>query len=146
MDKILCGSAYFFNKFEDYKAPDIDEIVLVDEGNGYEYMRQISSNGHCTFNIVRRPKEELIGYVLNNPKVPSMVINRFLIPEFNREFGITIGDLYQLRPLVDSLDEYHVYLKTIYEAYIENGSFTLIDSQLERAYEVYKAAREEKED
>ena len=145
-DKFLCGSTYFFQNFEDFKGKDIDEIILVDEGNGYNYVKHVTTGNLCKFYIVRRPKAELISYVLDNEKVPGMVINRFLIPEFAAEFGITITDLKKLKPLLEKLDDKHKYLETIYNAYITNKTFELTEEQLNEAYQVYKEARKGSED
>lgn len=39
------------------------------------------------------------------------------------------------------LDERHRYEKTIYNAYIENGSFYLTDEQRRKAYDEYASVR-----
>jgi hypothetical protein len=42
-----------------------------------------------------------------------------------------------LQPLVDKMDEKHMYLKTIYDFYITNNEFTLSEQQLNEAYKIY---------
>jgi len=140
---LLIGSTYFFGKFESFKSKDRDYLRLKDKGNGYEYIRQITTGDTCYFDVVIRPKEELIQYALEN-KVTAMQVGKFLIPEFNERFRITIDDLKQLKPLVDHLDKKHEYERIIYDAYIANGKFGLTEEQLQAAYEVYTTARENK--
>ena len=70
-----------------------------------------------------------------------MSVIKFLTPEFNEAIGFTIKDLPKVKPLIDKLDEKHLYAKIIYEAYLENGSFTLTQEQRDKAYEEYKRLR-----
>ena len=144
MDKFTVGSRAFFSGMDGYNPKDYDTLYLVDQGNGYKYIKQVSSAGSCQFFMVRNAKEVLIDYALNNS--PSMAINKFLVPGLVNELGITIDDLRQLQPMVDKLDAKHRYLRTIYEAYLANGSFTLTDEQRADAFEVYRAARQDKTD
>ena len=65
----------------------------------------------------------------------------FLIPEFNKQISFTIEDLPKIKPLIDNLDEKHKYEEIIYNAYIENKSFTLTEEQRDAAYRRYKEAR-----
>lgn len=139
MNKVLCGSTYFFKDLPNFKSKDIDEIILVDKGNGFNYLYQISTGTHCLFYIVRRNKEELIQFDLEYS--PGMVLNRYLIPEFCKEFNITISDLIKLKPLVDKLDSKHLYLESIYNSYLENNKFELTKEQLEQSYKIYKHGR-----
>lgn len=139
---ILIGSTYFFKDYEDFHSKDKDYINIVDEGINFQWVRQISMGYKCTFDIVRHTKEELIEYALNNPG-PAMQVGKFLIPEFNQEFGITVDDIKQLKPLIDNLDDKHKYEEIIYNAYIENNDFTLTDEQRQAAYDSYKESRPE---
>lgn len=77
-----------------------------------------------------------------NRNVP-MEIGKFLCPEFIKFKGLTINDLKLLRPLVDNLDDMHLYEKVIYDAYIHNGNFVLNEYQLNEAYKIYKQYRYE---
>jgi hypothetical protein len=70
-----------------------------------------------------------------------MVVGKFLIPEFCQEIGFTINDLPRMQPLIDSLDEKHLYEKIIYEAYLQNGDFYLTQEQRDAAYISYKETR-----
>ena len=70
-----------------------------------------------------------------------MVVGKFLIPEFNKKIGFTIDDLPKIKPLIDRLDEKHIYEKIIYESYLENNSFTLTEDQRLKAYKKYKETR-----
>ena len=139
--QILAGSCRFFNGIEGFEPKDRDYIRLQMTGNGYDYIRQISTGRTCYFDVVVRPKEEMIAYALSG-NGPAMQAGKFLVPEFADYIGLTIEDLRQLKPLVDSLDGRHAYEKVIYDAYLANGSFTLTDDQLAQAYESYRKARQ----
>ena len=71
----------------------------------------------------------------------SLVVGKFLIPEFCVEIGFTIKDLPKLKPLIDTLDEAHLYEQVIYESYLKNGDFYLTQEQRDLAYTKYKEAR-----
>ncbi len=135
---ILIGSRYFFSEYPDYHSHDIDKIELQDT-NDYKYVRIIRGQGKDYFFFKRKPKEEMIQDALKQEL--AMVVGKFLVPEFCQEIGFTIEDLPRLQPLIDRLDEKHLYEKIIYEAYLSNGSFTLTQEQRDQAYEEYKRLR-----
>lgn len=135
---ILMGSNYFFRCYKDFKPHDIDYIDVV-ETNEFKEKRVIRGQGKDYFYLKRKPKEQLIQDALKSEL--SMVVGKFLIPEFNEKIGFTIDDLPKVKPLIDKLDEKHAYEKIIYEAYLENGSFALTEEQRLKAYEKYKEAR-----
>lgn len=135
---ILMGSNYFFKDYKDFKSHDIDYIDII-ETNEFKEKRIIRGQGKDYFYLKRKPKEQLIQDALKSEL--SMVVGKFLIPEFNKKIGFTIEDLPKIKPLVDKLDEKHIYEKIIYESYLENKSFTLTDEQRLKAYEKYKEAR-----
>ena len=132
------GSNYFFHQYSDFKSTDIDKIELVDT-NEFKEKRIIRGQGKDYFYLKRKPKEQLIQDALKS-NLP-MVVGKFLIPEFNKQISFTIEDLPRLQPLIDKLDEKHKYEEIIYNAYIENKSFTLTEEQRDAAYRCYKEAR-----
>lgn len=71
----------------------------------------------------------------------AITLGKFLVPEFNKEIGFTISHLKQLKPLVDKLDNKHLYEKVIYDSYILNNDFYLTEDQLMQAYNEYKKYR-----
>lgn len=141
MGKIICGSTYFFSCFSDFNPKDIDEIQIVKSSKRFRFTQQTTGNKKCLFKVVKRPKGELLKYTLSNPKVPPMAVGKFLIPEFNQKFKITIEDLKSLQPLFEKLDIKHQYEKVIFESYLYNNGFFLTDIQLKKAYESYCEAR-----
>jgi hypothetical protein len=70
-----------------------------------------------------------------------MAVCKFLVPEFCEEIEFKLSDLLKLQPLIDTLDPKHMYLKDIFESYLENGAFVLTDDQRLKAYSSYKEAR-----
>lgn len=133
------GSQYFFSCYPDFNSKDIDYIEIV-ETNEFQYMRQITGQGKCLFQLKKCPsKEGYIDWALKSNI--GMVVGKFLIPEFCETIGVGINDLPTLNPLIDKLDDKHKYEEIIYNSYIENGSFTLTDKQRDKAYESYKQSR-----
>ena len=138
MSLILIGSTYFFKSYPDFKPHDVDYIDIIDT-NDFAEKRTIRGQGKDYILLRNKPKQQLIADARKS-KLP-MVVGKFLIPEFNNKIGFTIEDLPQLQPLVDRLDEKHLYEKIIYEAYLVNGSFTLTNAQRDAAYESYRETR-----
>jgi hypothetical protein len=71
----------------------------------------------------------------------ALVVGKFLVPEFCEEIGFTVEQLPLLKPLIDRLDSKHLYEQVIYNAYLENGDFTLTQEQRDNAYKSYKMTR-----
>ena len=134
------GSRYFFERYEDFQSHDIDKIQIEDTDE-YDYIRVLRGQGKDYFYIKRKPKEEMTQDALKQ-ELP-MVVGKFLIPQFNKAIDFTIEDLPRLKPLIDKLDDKHLYEKIIYESYLENNSFTLTDEQRLKAYNEYKKYREQ---
>lgn len=139
----LMGSTYFFSSYKDFKSKDTDYWELIDPKGFFKYVRRLTTVGqpmieYFSFNK-NVTKEDHILEALNN-SLP-LVVGKFLIPEFCQEIGLNIQDLPRLKPLIDNLDEKHLYEKVIYEAYLENGDFYLTNTQRDQAYEIYKKAR-----
>lgn len=136
---MIVGSNYFFSGIKGFKPKDIDVLIL-EESNEYKYLYQHHCPGKCIFKVnSSNTKDDLIEFhkKLNDP----ITIGKFLIPEFNNYFGITIEDIKELKFIFDKLDKKHLYQKKIYDYYIENGSFTLTDNQLNECYNLYKLYR-----
>lgn len=142
MSKILMGSQYFFSCYNDFHSKDIDEIEII-ETTEFNYVRQLTGCGRCLFQLKKQSKkQDYIDYALQSSL--GMVVGKFLIPEFCLEIGMEVNDLIQLRPLIDILDEKHMYEKIIYDSYITNQAFTLTNEQRDKAYKNYKQSRGER--
>ena len=135
---ILMGSNYFFSQYKDFKPIDIDKIDIVDTSD-FKEKRIIRGQGKDYIFLKRKPKEQLIQDALNSNL--AMVVGKFLIPEFNKQIGFTIEDLPKVQPLIDRLDDKHLYEKIIYDAYLENKEFILTQEQRDAAYTSYKESR-----
>lgn len=143
MARILIGSKYFFSCYEDFQPHDTDELEII-ETNEFKQMRQIKDfrSNKCIFLMKKHNNiQEYIDWALCSEI--GMVIGKFLVPEFNAAIGFSVEDLRQLSPLLDRLDEKHIYEKIIYDAYLENGAFVLTPKQRLAAYESYKQTRQE---
>ena len=143
--RITTGSRAFFSGMEGFQPKDKDIVVMVEPQDvQFQWMRQTSNGSTDIFEIVRRPKAELIAHAVEKAK--PMAIARFLTPAFAEEIGLQVDDLAALKPMRDALDKKHEYLGIIYDAYVKNGSLTLTDEQRQSAFENYKAIRAEKKE
>lgn len=132
---MLVGSKAFFENIKGFNSKDTDILELVDNPTDFKYLRQFRFKDKCVFQWRNMPVDEFIDaeLLMNVP----MSICKFLCPEFIKLKGVTIEHLKRLRPLVDNMDEKHMYLKTIYDFYIANNDFTLTEQQLNDAYKMY---------
>jgi hypothetical protein len=132
---MLVGSNVFFKNIEGFNSKDTDILELVDNPTDFKYLRQFRFIDKCVFQWRNMPVDEFIDaeLLMNVP----MSVCKFLCPEFIKLKGLTIEQLKRLQPLVDKMDEKHMYLKTIYDFYIANNDFTLTEQQLNDAYKMY---------
>lgn len=144
MKTILTGSQAFFSGVAGFAAKDKDVLIPVnpEDARGFQWMRQTSNGSMCRLEVVMRPKEELLAHAVEVSQ--SLALGKFLTPAFAEAIGLGVNELSLLQPLRDNLDAKHAYQGIIYDAYIENGAFTLTDAQRQQAYEVYTAARKTK--
>ena len=135
------GSSYFFDRYDDYKLKDNDELHIVDE---FIFPNRVCMNmklfdGNDIFIFKNTDKQEYINDVYESGV--NMKVGKFLIPEFNKYINFTIDDLKSLQPIFDNMDEKHTYERVIFESYLKNGDFFLTDEQRMEAYTEYKRSR-----
>ena len=135
------GSSYFFDRYDDYKLKDNDELHIVDE---FILPNKVCMNmrlfdGNDIFIFKNTDKQEYINDVYESGV--NMKVGKFLIPEFNKYINFTIDDLKSLQPIFDNMDEKHTYERVIFESYLKNGDFFLTDEQRREAYKEYKRSR-----
>ena len=136
---MLVGSNAFFKDIEGFTSKDVDILEFVDNPTDFKNVRQFKFPHKCVFQWRKMPIDELIDITLfrNFP----MEIGKFLVPEFIKEFKLSIDDLKRLKPIIAKLDDKHKYEEVIYNAYIENNDFVLTDEQRQKAYSVYNKYR-----
>ena len=136
---MLVGSNVFFKDIEGFTSKDIDILEFVDNPTDFKNVRQFKFPNKCVFQWRKMPIDELIDITLfhNFP----MEIGKFLVPEFIKEFKLSIDDLKRLEPIISKLDDKHKYEEVIYNAYIENNDFVLTDEQIQKAYSMYNKYR-----
>ena len=135
------GSSYFFDRYDDYKIKDNDELHIVDE---FIFPNRVCMNmklfdGNDIFIFKNTDKQEYINDVYESGV--NMKVGKFLIPEFNKYINFTIDDLKSLQPIFDNMDKKHTYERVIFESYLKNGDFFLTDEQRREAYKEYKRSR-----
>lgn len=136
---MLVGSNVFFKDIEGFTSKDIDILEFVNNPTDFKNVRQFKFPHKCVFQWRKMPIDELIDITLfrNFP----MEIGKFLVPEFIKEFKLSIDDLKRLEPIIAKLDDKHKYEEVIYNAYLENNDFVLTDEQRQEAYRVYTKYR-----
>lgn len=132
---MLVGSNVFFKDIEGFTSKDIDILEFVDDPTDFKNVRQFKFPNKCVFQWRKMPIDELIDMTVSR-NFP-MEIGKFLVPEFIKEFKLSIDDLKRLEPIIAKLDDKHKYEEVIYNSYIKNNAFYLTDKQLKNAYEIY---------
>lgn len=140
LKRYIVGSKYFFDKYPDYESKDTDYLIIEDPPfMPYKHMMVIRGQGTDEFRYKPKSADEFIDYTLEL-NVP-MVIGKFLVKEFCEDFGITIDHIKKLKPLVDQMDDKHLYVQYIYNVFMNNNRFDLTDEERDEAYKLYKEAK-----
>lgn len=137
---MLVGSNVFFKDIDGFNSKDVDILELIDNPIGFKNNRWIKFPHKDVFQWRRMPIKEFIEITLSN-NIP-LEIGKFLVPEFIKEFNLSINDLKKLQPLIENLDDKHKYESVIYYSYLQNNDFYLTDEQLMEAYKIYIKYRE----
>lgn len=132
---MLVGSNAFFKDIEGFTSKDTDILEFVDNPTDFKNVRQFKFPDKCVFQWRKMSINELIDITLSR-NFP-MEIGKFLVPEFIKEFKLSIDDLKRLESIIAKLDDKHKYEEVIYNSYIKNNDFTLTEDQLNEAYKIY---------
>ena len=122
---MLVGSNVFFKDIDGFNSKDVDILELIDNPIGFKNNRWIKFPHKDVFQWRRMPIKEFIEITLSN-NIP-LEIGKFLVPEFIKEFNLSINDLKKLQPLIENLDDKHKYESVIYYSYLQNNDFYLTD-------------------
>jgi len=136
----IIGSMAFFSGMEGFIPKDIDELNIMDEFPfKFNSMHLNKFHEKDVFFFRNMDKN---GFIQDAKKSKlSMVVGKFIVPEFANYIGLTIKDLKDLKELFDNIDEKHSYEKIIYDAYLENNGFFLNEEQKKNAFNKYKETR-----
>jgi hypothetical protein len=140
--RIEIGSQAFFSGYEDYVSHDKDYIEFQDEPKLFKTFMNARGKGVDIFFYKTMSKEEFIKYELEHCKKLPMAAGKFLVPELCEYMNITIDDLKLFEEAFKNIDDRHTYEQIIYEAYLENNSFTLTNEQRDDAYKKYKECKD----
>lgn len=138
--KFLVGSRAFFGCIDGFKSANRNMLELVDNP-AFKAGKEQNDRVTCVFKYTREPARQMIERAVKSGN--PLQAGKFLVPEVAHAIGATIEDIKLLEPLIEQLAQKHNWQKIIYEAYIENHSFTLTQDQLQQAYESYCANREQ---
>ncbi len=139
MKQILVGSRAFFSGMKGFKSKYRDFLILVEKPQGFNWRREQSVRGICTFEYKLGTPAEMVAKTLEVGD--PLLIGKFLVPEVADVLGATVEDILPLETLLPKLDNKHQYEAVIFNAIKDNGSFTLTDEQLKDAYNSYQNAR-----
>ena len=131
----IIGSRAFFTGMEGYVPKDYDELNIMDRFPFKGNVLNMKMNGKDVFFFRDLDKEGFIKDTLECG-VP-MRVGKFLVPEFAEYLDMTMDDLERLSPVIENIDEKHLYEKVIYDAYLKNGEFKLTEEQRVAAYKEY---------
>ena len=144
MKQILVGSRAFFSGMKGFQSKDRDYLILVEQPQGFNWRREQSVRGICTFQYKLGTPAEMVSKTLEVGD--PLLIGKFLVPEVADVLGATIDDILPLETLLPKLDDKHQYEAVIFNAIKTNGSFTLTEEQRKEAFKVYKSARKSDND
>ncbi len=144
MKQILVGSRAFFSGMKGFQSKDRDFLILVEKPQGFNWRREQSVRGICTFEYKLGTPAEMVAKTLEVGA--PLLIGKFLVPEVADVLGATVDDILPLETLLPKLDDKHQYEAVIFNAIKTNGSFTLTEEQRKEAFKVYKAARKSDND
>lgn len=136
---IRVGSYPFFGMLEGYVPSDEDYLLIVNNKPNTSENSVHVNRIHAILIDGQKTKEELIADSIKEKN--ANILGMYLVPEFIENYNITLEDLEHLRSIKERVMPGYKYLKTIYDAYIENGGFFLTDEQRLNAYGDYKATR-----
>ena len=142
--RILVGSRVFFSGMDGFRSKDTDYVVLVDEPKQFNWRRETSMRGICTFEYKREPAADMIARTVKHGD--ALLLGKFLVPEVLTEIDADIEDIKPLAALLPKLDDKHKYEVLIFEAYMNNKAFTLTEEQRIEAYHQYLLARTEQKE
>lgn len=135
----LTGSIVFFKDMPNYNPHDIDRVCILDYPIFGDHVVEMRKDGVDTFFVYNGGKDYLIDQCIK-ANVP-MSICKFLNSDFANYLDMNIDDLKKLKNLSEKMDNKHLYLKMIYDFYIDNNGFYLTDKQRELAYQEYLSKR-----
>jgi hypothetical protein len=138
--KFLVGSRAFFEGMPEFNSKDHDWLYVMDSYKSVKAKRLVMhKDGNDMILVPKMDKEWYITDCINSDF--GISAGKMFVPEFAVYIGLTVNDLKRFEPYLSLLDDKHKYYKVIYEAYMQNGDFTLTDEQREAAYEEYKKYR-----
>lgn len=138
--KFLIGSRAFFDSMPGFTPKDSDYMYIMDTFGPLRVTAlRIKMDGNDLVLNPHMTKRRCIEDTLNSDT--KMRMGKFFVPEFAKYMNLTINDLKVFEKYLDMLPDNHKYYKVIYDAYMQNGDFTLTDDQRKAAYEEYKKYR-----
>lgn len=139
MKQILVGSRAFFSGMKGFQSKDRDYLILVEQPQGFNWRREQSVRGICTFEYKKDTPAAMIAKTLEMGD--ALLIGKFLVPEVAQAIGATVDDILPLESLLPKLDDKHQYEAVIFNAIKANGTFTLTDEQRQEAFKAFLSAR-----
>lgn len=137
--RFLIGSRAFFKGIDGFKSDNRNMLELHSNPAFKFGVEQEEARITRVYKYTREPAHIMIARAVECGNV--LQAGKFLVPEVAHAIGASVQDLKPLEPLFAKLPEKHQWQKTVYNAYVQNGSFSLTDVQLQEAYDKYMSAR-----
>lgn len=144
MTEITVGSVAFFDGMEGFKPQVTDKVVIVKQvPNGWWHHKQTRQHVRL-FEWQQHTVSELVEKL--SAVTDCKRASTLLVPAFaNAVKGNQTDAAYltAIAPVIGKVCGKHEWVRSVYDAYVQNGSLTLTDAQRMEAYEQYKALRPE---
>ena len=146
MTEITVGSVAFFDGMEGFKPQVTDKVVIVKKvPNGWWHHKQTKQHVRL-FEWQQHTVSELVEKL--SAVTDCKRASTLLVPAFaNAVKGNQTDAAYltAIAPVIGKVCGKHEWVRSVYDAYVQNGSLTLTDAQCNAAYAEYKAARTDKD-
>ena len=124
MTEITVGSVAFFDGMEGFKPQVTDKVVIVKQvPNGWWHHKQTKQHIRL-FEWQQHTLSELVAKLSAVTAV--------------KDTQTDAADLTAIAPVIQTICGRHEWAKTVYDAYVQNGSLTLTEAQRQDAFEAYK--------
>ena len=142
MEEIIVGSAAFFDGISTFEPKTIDKLSFVDSTRNGWWRYVVTKNGVKHYKWQRHTLTEYVNKLAHCTDCKR--VTTLLVPAFVSEVKGSLSDsqyIAAIESAINRLCERHAWGKTVYQAYVANGSLTLTEEQRATAYALYEAAR-----
>ena len=137
--QIQVGSRAFFSDYEDFQPADNDILELNSEQ--YEDYYSTRENDVHIFHYKYTNKEQFLEFEFKHIEESPLAVCAFVVPEVAEFLELTLEELFMFEYYFKKINRRHLYVKYIYDCYMENRAFSLTQEQKDFAYNLYNENR-----